>query len=37
VPFRISFDPPSDPASVSAFIKAYPNLQGTICGQPGTD
>jgi hypothetical protein len=26
VPFRISFDPPSDPASVSAFIKAYPNL-----------
>jgi hypothetical protein len=26
VPFRFSFDPPSDPASVSAFIKAYPNL-----------
>jgi hypothetical protein len=28
VPFRFSFDPPSDPALVSAFIKAYPNLQG---------
>jgi hypothetical protein len=28
VPFRVSFDPPSDPASVSAFIKAYPNLPG---------
>jgi hypothetical protein len=26
VPFRFSFDPPSDPASVDAFIKAYPNL-----------
>jgi hypothetical protein len=26
VPFRFSFDPPSDPASVSTFIKAYPNL-----------
>jgi hypothetical protein len=26
VPFRSSFDPPSDPASVDAFIKAYPNL-----------
>jgi hypothetical protein len=26
MPFRFSFDPPSDPASVSAFIKAYPNL-----------
>jgi hypothetical protein len=25
-PFRFSFDPPSDPASVDAFIKAYPNL-----------
>jgi hypothetical protein len=37
VPFRFSFDPPSDPASVSAFIKAYPNLRGTICGPPGTD
>jgi hypothetical protein len=37
VPFRFSFDPPSDPASVGAFIKAYPNLLGTICGQPGTD
>jgi hypothetical protein len=28
VPFRFSFDPPSDPASVCAFIKAYPNLPG---------
>jgi hypothetical protein len=28
VPFRFSFNPPSDPASVSAFIKAYPNLPG---------
>jgi hypothetical protein len=28
VPFRFSFDPPSDPASVSAFTKAYPNLPG---------
>jgi hypothetical protein len=28
VPFRFSFDPPSDPASVSAFINAYPNLPG---------
>jgi hypothetical protein len=28
VPFRFSFDPPSDPASVSAFKKAYPNLLG---------
>jgi hypothetical protein len=28
VPFRFSFDPPSDPASVTAFIKAYPNLPG---------
>jgi hypothetical protein len=26
--FRFSFDPPSDPASVSAFVKAYPNLPG---------
>jgi hypothetical protein len=26
MPFRFSFDPPSDPASVSAFLKAYPNL-----------
>jgi hypothetical protein len=26
VPLRFSFDPPSDPASVSAFVKAYPNL-----------
>jgi hypothetical protein len=28
VPFRFSFDPPSDPASVDAFIKAYPHLPG---------
>jgi hypothetical protein len=28
MPFRFSFDPPSNPASVSAFIKAYPNLLG---------
>jgi hypothetical protein len=28
VPFRFSFDPPSDLASVSAFVKAYPNLPG---------
>jgi hypothetical protein len=28
VPFRFSFDPPRDPASVDAFIKAYPNLPG---------
>jgi hypothetical protein len=28
VSFRFSFDSPSDPASVSAFIKAYPNLPG---------
>jgi hypothetical protein len=28
VPFRFSFDPPSDPATVSAFVKAYPNLSG---------
>jgi hypothetical protein len=28
MPFKFSFDPPSDPASVEAFIKAYPNLPG---------
>jgi hypothetical protein len=28
VPFRFTFDPPSDPTSVSAFMKAYPNLPG---------
>jgi hypothetical protein len=28
VPFRFSFNPPSDPASVNAFVKAYPNLPG---------
>jgi hypothetical protein len=28
VPFRFSFDPPSDPASVDAFLKAYPDLLG---------
>jgi hypothetical protein len=26
IPFRFSFDPPSDPASVSAFARAYPDL-----------
>jgi hypothetical protein len=28
VPFRFSFDPPSDPASEDSFIKAYSNLPG---------
>jgi hypothetical protein len=28
VPFRFSFDPPSDPASVSTFARAYPDLLG---------
>jgi hypothetical protein len=28
MPFRFSFDPPSDPASVSAFVRAYPDLLG---------
>jgi hypothetical protein len=28
MPFRFSSDPPSDPASVDAFIKAYPNPLG---------
>jgi hypothetical protein len=28
VPFRFSFDPPSDPALVSVFVKAYPKLPG---------
>jgi hypothetical protein len=28
VPFRFSLDPPSDPASVSAFVRAYPDLLG---------
>jgi hypothetical protein len=28
VPFRFSFDPPSDPASMSAFARAYPDLPG---------
>jgi hypothetical protein len=28
VPFRFSFDPPSDPDAVSAFVKLYPNLLG---------
>jgi hypothetical protein len=28
MPFRFSFDPPSDPASLGAFLKAYPNLPG---------
>jgi hypothetical protein len=28
VPFRFSFDPPSDPTSVSAFVRAYLDLPG---------
>jgi hypothetical protein len=28
IPFRFSFDPLSDPASVSAFARAYPDLSG---------
>jgi hypothetical protein len=28
VPFRFSFDPPSDPALVSTFARAYPDLPG---------
>jgi hypothetical protein len=28
IPFRFSLDPPSDPASVSAFARAYPDLLG---------
>jgi hypothetical protein len=28
IPFRFSLDPPSDPASVSAFTRAYPDLLG---------
>jgi hypothetical protein len=28
VPFRFSFDPQSNPASVDSFVKAYPNLPG---------
>jgi hypothetical protein len=28
VPFRFSFDPPSDPTSTSAFARAYPDLLG---------
>jgi hypothetical protein len=28
VPFRFRFNPPSDPASVSAFARAYPDLPG---------
>jgi hypothetical protein len=28
VPFRFNSDPPSDPASVSAFARAYPDLPG---------
>jgi hypothetical protein len=28
VPFRFSFDPPSDPTSASAFARAYPDLLG---------
>jgi hypothetical protein len=28
IPFRFSLDPPSDPASMSAFARAYPDLLG---------
>jgi hypothetical protein len=28
VPFKFSFDPPRDPASVSALARAYPDLSG---------
>jgi hypothetical protein len=28
VPFRFSFDPPSDPTSAGAFARAYPDLPG---------
>jgi hypothetical protein len=28
VPFRFSFDPPSDPTSANAFARAYPDLPG---------
>jgi hypothetical protein len=28
IPFRFSFNPPSDPASVSTFVRAYPDLPG---------
>jgi hypothetical protein len=28
IPFRFNFDPPSDPAPVSAFARAYPDLPG---------
>jgi hypothetical protein len=37
VPFRFSFDPSSDPASVSALQGHILTFQGTICGQLGTD
>jgi hypothetical protein len=36
VPSVSSSDPPSDPASVDAFVKACPNPSGTLCGHPGT-
>jgi hypothetical protein len=35
MPFGFSCDPPSNPASVDAFVKACPN-PGIICGHPGT-
>jgi hypothetical protein len=37
VPFGFSLDPPSDSASVEAFIEACTNPPGTICGRPRTD
>jgi hypothetical protein len=36
VPFGFSLDPPSDFASVDAFIEASPNHPGIVCGHPGT-
>jgi hypothetical protein len=37
VPFRFIFDPPSDPASVSASARASLTFQGILCGHLGTD
>jgi hypothetical protein len=37
VPFRFSFDPPSDPASVSAFARRILISRDTVCGHPRTD
>jgi hypothetical protein len=37
IPFRFSLDPPSNPASVSAFARAYPDLPGYPMRHLGTD